>query len=222
MSDEKTTNLSSITGANLADNDLVMVVDVSDTTMAATGTNKKVTLNEFAQDSTFSSRYVSKTTEDNVRWLGVGDLEASAGTPTIGNTGLNTGNAPFWMFDASVPEAVSGSIIIPSHWTTFKVEAYWCNVSSSSGDVRWYWGSGFGGDGQDPDNSGSIVTSQSQTIAAPTTARIIKVSQFPAATNITNASGKPFFMCLYRFGDNVADTLANDAGLYGLLLTRVS
>lgn len=62
MSDEKTTNLSSITGANLADNDLVMVVDVSDTTMAATGTNKKVTLDEFAQDSTFSSRYGSSGT----------------------------------------------------------------------------------------------------------------------------------------------------------------
>ena len=207
----------SLTGANVANGDELYIVDVG-----TPNVSKNITADELAQAPQFSSRYVSKTTEDNVRWLGVGDLEAFAGTPTVGNAGLNAGNAPFWMLDASAPEAVAGSIMIPSHWTTFKVEAYWCNVSSSSGDVRWYWAGGFGGDGQDPDNSGTNVASNSQTIAAPTTTRVIKVSQFPAATNITNASGKPFFTCFYRFADNVADTLANDAGLYGVLLTRVS
>lgn len=57
MANKRISELTSITGANLADADLLVVVDVSDQTMAASGTNKKVTLEEFAQESTFSSRY---------------------------------------------------------------------------------------------------------------------------------------------------------------------
>lgn len=41
MADTKTTGLTALT--TLADGDLFMVVDVSDTTMDAAGTNKKIT-----------------------------------------------------------------------------------------------------------------------------------------------------------------------------------
>lgn len=43
MTDKKITDLAALTGANVADGDLFPLVDVSDTTMAATGTNKKIT-----------------------------------------------------------------------------------------------------------------------------------------------------------------------------------
>jgi hypothetical protein len=42
------TDLSALTGADLADDDLFEVVDISDTTMAASGTNKKITRAELA------------------------------------------------------------------------------------------------------------------------------------------------------------------------------
>lgn len=48
MPDTKTSVMSSLTGANLADADLFEVVDVSDTSMAATGTNKSLTGTELA------------------------------------------------------------------------------------------------------------------------------------------------------------------------------
>jgi hypothetical protein len=44
----KLSALTAITGANLATGDLVGVVDVSDTTMAASGTNKKTTVGDIA------------------------------------------------------------------------------------------------------------------------------------------------------------------------------
>ncbi len=47
MADQKISQLNSLTGANTASGDLVTVVDISDTTMGASGTNKKMTLTEF-------------------------------------------------------------------------------------------------------------------------------------------------------------------------------
>lgn len=46
MPDKKISDLTSITGANTASGDLFTVVDVSDSSMAASGTNKKITRDE--------------------------------------------------------------------------------------------------------------------------------------------------------------------------------
>jgi hypothetical protein len=49
MADSKISALTAITGANVADNDLFPTVDVSDTTMAATGTTKIITAAELGK-----------------------------------------------------------------------------------------------------------------------------------------------------------------------------
>jgi hypothetical protein len=49
MADTKITDLASLTGANSADTDVVPLVDVSDTSMAASGTTKKITIAELAK-----------------------------------------------------------------------------------------------------------------------------------------------------------------------------
>ena len=46
MPDKKITDLTALTGANTASGDLFVLVDVSDTTMAASGTDKKITRDE--------------------------------------------------------------------------------------------------------------------------------------------------------------------------------
>ena len=46
MADQPISGLTALTGANTASGDLLEIVDVSDTTMAATGTNKKITRDE--------------------------------------------------------------------------------------------------------------------------------------------------------------------------------
>lgn len=55
MADQKITDYSALTGANVATGDLFEIVDVSDTSLAATGTNKKITAQELA-------KYVGATT----------------------------------------------------------------------------------------------------------------------------------------------------------------
>jgi len=46
MADQKITDLTALTGANLATGDQFVMVDVSDTTMDATGTDKKMSAAE--------------------------------------------------------------------------------------------------------------------------------------------------------------------------------
>lgn len=48
MADTKITDLTALTGASVASTDLLVIVDVSDTTMAASGTDKKITATELA------------------------------------------------------------------------------------------------------------------------------------------------------------------------------
>lgn len=168
-----------------------------------------------------SSRYVSKADEE-YRWLGIGDLVPAFGSPSLVNPNLNTGNAPMWGLDATTAEGVAGSIILPDYWTNFKIELYWCNASSSSGDVRWLVIGGFGGSGEDPDAGPGEAIGGYRTLAAPTTGRLIEISQFPASTVNANQAGKIFTLIAYRDAAAAADTLANDAGVYGVLLTRTS
>ena len=213
MSDEKTTNLSSITGANLADNDLVMVVDVSDMTMAATGTNKKVTLDEFAQDSTFSSRYVPQA--DDKIWLDAADMSVCSGSPTNGPWTSTRWNV--WSLDAASSESVSGGVFIPSWWTTYHVDIVWGNDGAGSGDVRFalaYW---------DMDAGDNALTDWAGPLSLTATAglnEIVVVSRI--LTSQTYAIGKPCKFQLFRDGANAADTLTNDCAVAGLLFTRAS
>lgn len=48
MADSKITDLSALTGAGTASGDALVIVDVSDSSMAATGTDKKITASELA------------------------------------------------------------------------------------------------------------------------------------------------------------------------------
>lgn len=57
MADTKTSDLTAVTSVSTSD--LLVVVDVSDTTMAATGTNKKVTVANFMDDLTVTASQVS-------------------------------------------------------------------------------------------------------------------------------------------------------------------
>lgn len=117
MADTKISDLTALTGAGSASTDLATVVDVSDTTMAASGTNKKMTLAELAtglithgaiatdaelsaheSDTTSvhgitdtSTLYYSGGTDVAVADGGTGSSTA-AGAAT--NLGLGTGDSP--------------------------------------------------------------------------------------------------------------------------------
>jgi hypothetical protein len=76
MADTKISGLTALTGANAVSGDLLTIVDISDTTMAATGTNKKITLTELQKAP------VSAGTANGVLYLN-GSKVATSGSALV-------------------------------------------------------------------------------------------------------------------------------------------
>jgi hypothetical protein len=87
MADQKISQLTSLTGANTASGDLVTIVDISDTTMGASGTNKKMTLTEFQASP------VSAGTANGVTYLNGSKVATAGAVLTFDGTRLGVGVA---------------------------------------------------------------------------------------------------------------------------------
>jgi hypothetical protein len=216
MADVKVSALTALTGANLANGDQFLVTDVG-----SPNVSKSITADELAQGSQFSSRFVAKT-DDKWLWVGANQLEnqstASYDAPTT--YGGTVGNTGFWRLDASTPERVEGSIILPAHWATFHVDLYWINVSSTSGDANLSLYGRALVDGQTIDGQGLLAYSPAA-YAAPTTGGEAEVTRMH--TNKTApTSGAPITFGIYRFASDASDTLTNDIGILGVRFERAS
>jgi hypothetical protein len=86
MADTKISDLTAITGSALASGDLFAVVDVSDTSMAASGTNKKITKAEldsvYATSAAITSA-VSAHESDTTSVHGIADTSALVTTTSL-------------------------------------------------------------------------------------------------------------------------------------------
>ena len=90
MADTKISGLTALTGANTASGDLLTIVDISDSTMAASGTNKKITLTEL------QGAPVSAGTANGVLYLNGSKVATSGSALTYNGTTLQnavSGNA---------------------------------------------------------------------------------------------------------------------------------
>jgi hypothetical protein len=212
MADVKVSALTALTGANLANGDELYVVDVG-----SPNVSKKITADELAQGSQFSSRFVPKSGE--TLWIGAAGMGATFGTPSLtwdGPTGWNI--SPLWLLDAANIELVGLTVFLPSYWGTYDVDLYWCNVDSTSGNVRWLLRYCNFGDGDQHD---SLAGSFENIVAAPSTDGVVKVSRLNA-TAISRSTAEATGLAVGRLGNDAADTLANDCAVLGLLLTRAS
>jgi hypothetical protein len=87
MADQKISQLTSLTGANTASGDLVTIVDISDITMGASGTNKKMTLAEFQASP------VSAGTANGVTYLNGSKVLTAGAALTFDGTNLGVGTS---------------------------------------------------------------------------------------------------------------------------------
>jgi len=85
MADTKISGLTALTGANTASGDLLTIVDISDTTMAATGTNKNITLTEL------QSAPVSAGTANGVAYLNGSKVVTTGSALVFNGTNLSVG-----------------------------------------------------------------------------------------------------------------------------------
>lgn len=128
MADSKITDLTALTGANLATGDHLVVVDVSDTTMAASGTTKRITMDE-ARFGIGGSVYAALTS--NHANSTVTPTEATALSKT-----LAAGTYVFRYYVAYQTAATTTGIRLSVNFTgtvtRFVAFQYWSDVATSA------------------------------------------------------------------------------------------
>jgi len=120
--------------------------------------------------------------------------------------------------DASTPEIVAWSTVLPSYWDTVHVDLYWTNSGAGSGGVRIEVGFGQFADGELADGAQSGIKTATYTAPAE---RYLKVTRLTDSARSIDEDHM-WAGYVYRLADNVADTLTNDIGVVGLLFTRAS
>lgn len=146
------------------------------------------------------------------------EMQAIGGAPALGWIGSsNADRVNVFLLDAAATEDLGYSEVVPPEWQTVSVTLVWANSAASVGDVRWTVTWTVAGDSE----SGVTQTgTSSATDAAPATAAPLKYTL--TAPSIAVAPGKVLVVRVRRSATDAADTLANDAGLVGAIITKVS
>lgn len=105
MARTKTTEMSTITAAQLADGDWVPVVDVSDTTMSSTGTNKKLAKSQLAEAAGVTAHLADTTDAHDASAI------SFSATGTISSTDVQAAIAELDSEKAAVAEPIAAAHI---------------------------------------------------------------------------------------------------------------
>lgn len=132
----------------------------------------------------------------------------------------STHRIPVWLFDAASDESISFTVDGSSEmrdWQTMRVELLWANAAAGAGDVSWrLYGGAFG--------AGDTLAAVAQVGSATVTALgqdIVAKTQLASAIAAAPADDCYAFR-LYRVATAGSDTLANDAAVLGVILTRLT
>lgn len=147
------------------------------------------------------------------RVVGAGKMSGAGGSPSLSNVNRHG----VYMLDASTDEWVTTDVDIPKEWQTANLKLRYINGGAGSGDVVWL---------------GHIdkANSASDSVSAPsggsaTTVTATAQNQIDEVTLQTNVSLSGHdglvTVAIQRDADNIADTLANDAGVVCIILERV-
>lgn len=147
-------------------------------------------------------------------WIPATGFTSVAGSPSAS---VQASRWPVWLFDQSIQETVGHAYAVPSDWSTADVDLYWSNPGAGSGNVVWTLTLDTAADAGTLNASGT--NSGNITDAAPAQHDLTVLALFSGAT-VT--PGNLLNMRLSRVAGNGSDTLANDASLLGVKLTKAS
>lgn len=147
-------------------------------------------------------------------YLPAGSFGLNAGSPALGAAGLMSA----FLMDAASVERIAAAFVLDTEWSTFHVDLDWTNIGAGSGDVSW-------SAVYQHRNAGTALGSAQTTLLATTafTAPAQTVSaRTRLASDVAVGGGALKSIRLAREASDAGDTLANDAGVLGILLTRAS
>ena len=118
-------------------------------------------------------------------------------------------------FDKDSTEAIAASFTVPHDYASgLSIQLVWTNLGAGSGNVVWRVGLNNQGDG------GTItsLTTTDMTVAAPAQ-NVWKYSTSGASFPNSAAAGQHVLLSCGRIAADAADSLANDAGFLGYLVS---
>lgn len=137
----------------------------------------------------------------------------------LGSPALTGTHAVGWLLDASAVERLGCGFVFPSGWATYHVDFLWYNAGAGAGDVVWRH---FRYQMEVGDNISSNGTDGSVQATGTAGAQNIVVQTRLATGQAVPAAGVIKTLIVDRFATDSGDTLANDAGFIGMLLTKAS
>jgi hypothetical protein len=147
--------------------------------------------------------------------LGRDDFVALNGSPALG---LNSAsNRMMWLFDAAGTERIASMVRVPKGLVGVRLRPvlYWTNNGAGSGNVVWRYSYHHSVDGGATETAATVVGFS--VLAAPAQ-NVLKVSR---ADPFTVTADSILHFALDREGGNGSDTLANDAGVFEVVLEVV-
>jgi hypothetical protein len=196
----------------------VTLVLAPGTVATTAGAGAAVTATLVEPDTWYLSGALSRS---DVHFVPANLFGASRGLPTLSNFAVGVAEASpvVWLLDASTRESVTANVVPPWGWNAARVDIWWGNLSTSSGDVVWEIT--YQAPIADGDTLSASGTAVNVTAAAPTgTARDVKVTTVLASLPL--APGKLVSFGISRRASDAADTLPNDCRFAGVSLTRLS
>lgn len=149
------------------------------------------------------------------RFIGPAEMWNTAGSPSLAGAGTSGRRSLSWLCDAASEEGVGNTIMLPVDWTTISVVLYWANEGAGAGDVVWrmdYTQYVAGATADAAETTGANVT------ATAGAQNVLVASTLHAALSVDPS--KLFRFEVTRTAADAADTLANDAGIRGLLISK--
>jgi hypothetical protein len=247
MTNKRITELTALDGDDVADNDVIPIVDISDTTMAASGTTKKITVAELITDSAINNRFVQSsvlTTNDDILTRAAGvparitraNLAADAAftsqfVPTSEDQVFLSPGSMVAILGAALTAQGNGptAIALDASATEAAEGQVWLPNYWNTYHLDMWWTNAGAGAGNvhftvyvgHTADGGSLnnpsVFSQAVTAPVSNTVEVTRVQTSATQTNNTLTSAS-----VLRTGGNAGDTLGNDCFFLGFVFTRAS
>lgn len=144
-------------------------------------------------------------------------FSAYAGTPVITfPSGIIT---PKWDFDPATDEMIATIVDIPPTWKSVNVDLLWLSPVGATGDVTWQVDYYCLTPDMVPQSGKQLAGATAGTpFTATVSANASRVSRMYTGERF--AGGRPVAFRVRRLATNVADTSAQDASVFGLMITR--
>lgn len=150
------------------------------------------------------------------RWFNVLDLQSTGGSAALSIQGSTVPNrVGAYLMDAAAEEAVSCAIRHMEGWSTFDVDLWWSNAGAGAGDCVWAL------DQLTVSPTGSVNSNSAGSNVTATAPVQYTNKVTTLASGVAVVASTIHRLTVRRVAADAADTLANDAAIFGVMLRRV-